>query len=145
MKSLLVRLFLIAIPFVMGILFIVLGIRNHTLGKQSENWPIAEGGLVSESSSRPKKKKRIHVFYEYQVNAVSYKNSRVNFRDDKASKKKISDQYNVGDKLKVYYQPDDPEQSVLEPGASTGSLIAKIAGGLFCFVLSGFFLMTRRR
>lgn len=145
MKSFIARILLIALPFVMGILFIVFGIRNHSLGKESENWPVVEGHLVSESSSAQKKKKRIHVFYEYQVNGVTYKNSRVNFTDDKASKKKIRDQYNVGDKLKVYYQPGDPEQSVLEPGASSGSLIAKIAGGLFCLALSIVFLMMRRR
>lgn len=145
MRSLFTRLFLVALPFIMGLLFIVLGIRNHTLGKQSEKWPVAEGNLVSESSAMQKKKKRIHVFYEYRVNGVTYKNSRVNFRDDKASKRKIRDQYNVGDKLKVYYEPDDPEQSVLEPGATLGSLITKIAAGLFCFALSIVFLMMRRR
>ncbi len=145
MKTLLTRLFLIAMPLVMGILFIVFGIRNHSLGKESENWPTVQGSLVSESSSRPKKKKRVHVFYEYQVNGLTYKNSRVNFRDDKASKKKIRDRYKVGDALKIHYQPGNPEQSVLEPGASIGSLMAKIAGGLFCFALSGVFLMIRRR
>jgi hypothetical protein len=145
MRSLFTRLFLIAMPLVMGILFMVFGIRNHSLGKESENWPAVEGSLVSESRSMQKKKKRIHVFYEYRVNGVTYKNSRVNFSDDKASKKKIRDQYNVGDKLKVYYQPGDPEQSVLEPGASITGLIVKIAGGLFCIALSIVFLMMRRR
>lgn len=144
MKTLLIRLLLIAMPLFMGLLFIVFGIRNHSLGKESENWPVVQGTLVSESSSQ-KKKKRVHVFYEYSVNGITYKNSRVNFADDKASKKKIRDQFNVGDKLKVYYQPDNPEQSVLEPGASTGGLVVKIVGGLFCLALSIVFLMMQRR
>lgn len=145
MKNFFLRLFLIAMPLVMGILFITLGIRNHALGKESESWPVVEGSFVSESSSGQKKKKRIHISYEYRVDGVSYKNSRVNFADDKASKRKIRDQYDVGDKLKVYYQPDNPEQSVLEPGASSGSLVIKIVGGLFCIALSIIFLMMRRR
>jgi|GEM_PF-2218024 len=145
MKSFLTRLFLIAFPFVMGILFIVFGIRNHLLGKESENWPTVQGKLVSESSTRPKKNKTIYVFYQYQVKGITYENSRVNFRDDNGSKEKIRDQYNVGDALEVHYQAHDPEQSVLEPGASSMGLITKIFGSLFCFALSGVFLMMRRR
>jgi hypothetical protein len=144
MRSFLLRLFLIAFPMVFGILFIWFGIRNHSLGKQSEAWPKAQGTLMSESSSS-RKKKQVHVFYEYQVKGVTYKNSRVNFQDDKSSKKKIRDNYNVGDRLNVYYDPSDPEQSVLTPGATITSLIIKITAGLFCFALSGIFMMMRRR
>lgn len=145
MKSLLTRLLLIAMPFVMGILFIVFGIRNHLLGKESENWPTVKGKLAWETSTQLKKNKSVYVSYEYQVNGISYENARVNFRDDNASKEKIRDQYDVGDALEVHYQAHDPEQSVLEPGASSMGLITKIFGGLFCFALSGVFLMMRRR
>jgi Protein of unknown function (DUF3592) len=144
MRSFLLRLFLIVFPLVLGALFVWLGIRNHSLGKQSESWPTVQGTLVSESSATTKKK-RIHVFYEYQVKGVNYRSSRVNFQDDKDSKKKIRDKYTVGDSLTVHYDPDDPEKSVLTPGNTTGSLIAKILGALFCFVLSAIFFMTRRR
>jgi hypothetical protein len=144
MRSFLLRLFIIAFPLVFGILFIWFGIRNHSLGKQSESWPTVQGTLASKSSSSSKKK-RIHVFYEYQVKGVNYKNSRVNFQDDSGSKKKIRDKYNVGDPLTIYYDPNNPEQSVLTPGATSGSLIANIVGGGFCFGLSGLFLMMRRR
>ena len=145
MKSFLTRLFLVAMPFVMGILFLVFGIRNHLLGKESETWPTVKGKLAWETSTQAKKNKSVYVSYEYQVNGISYENSRVNFRDDNASKEKIRDQYKVGDALEVHYQANNPEQSVLEPGASSMGLITKIFGSLFCFVLSGVFLMMRKR
>jgi hypothetical protein len=144
MQNFLLRIFLIAFPTVLGILFIGFGIRNHSLGKQSESWPTVQGTFVSESSSM-RKKKRIHIFYEYQIKGVSYKNSRVNFQDDKDSKRKIRDKYKVGDTLTVHYDPNNPEESVLAPGATTGSLIIKILGGFFCFSLAGIFMMMRRR
>jgi len=127
----------------MGILFIGIGIRNHSLGKQSENWPSVQGSLAGESMST-RKKKRIHISYEYRVNGIAYKNSRVNFQDDRASKKEIRSQYNVGDALRVYYNPDDPEQSVLQPGARLTSLLMKLFGALFCFGMSAFFVFSRK-
>ncbi len=143
MRRLLLKFLLIVFPLVMGILFIGIGIRNHSLGKQSESWPSVQGNLAGESMSA-RKKKRVHISYEYRVKDVTYKNSRVNFQDDKASKKKIRSQYNVGDTLTVYYNPDDPDQSVLQPGATLTSLLMKLFGALFCFGMAGFFLFSRK-
>lgn len=143
MRRLLLKLLLIVFPLVMGILFIGIGIRNHSLGKQSENWPSVQGTLAGESASM-RKKKRVNISYEYRVKDVVYKNSRVNFQDDKASKKEIRSRYNVGDALAVYYNPVDPEQSVLQPGATLTSLLVKLFGALFCFGMSAFFIFSRK-
>ena len=143
MRKLLLKLLLIVSPLVMGMFFVVFGIRNHTLGKQSESWPSVQGNLAGESTSS-RKKKRIHISYEYRVKDVTYKNSRVNFQDDKASKKQIRSQYNVGDSLAVFYNPTDPEQSVLQRGATLTSLLMKLFGALFCFGMSAFFIFSRK-
>ncbi len=143
MKAFLLRLLLIFFPLIMGLLFIVFGFKNHLLGKASESWPTVQGVLVSESTTG--KKKRTHIFYEYTVDGVKYKNSRVNFQDDKASKKEIQSKYNIGDTFTVYYDPQSHEQAVLQPGASMFSLFMKIGGGLFCFILAAIFLNIRRR
>jgi len=143
MRRLLLKLLLIVFPLVMGILFIVFGIRNHSLGNQSEHWPSVQGKLVGESRSI-RKKQRVHISYEYSVQGATYKNSRVNFQDDKSSKKTISSKYNVGDSLPVYYNPENPEQSVLMPGSSLVSLLMKLFGAFFCFGMSAFFLFSRK-
>ena len=143
MGKFLPRLILVAALVFMGAAFFVLGIKDHRLGKESVSWPSVQGTLTSESLSN--RKKRAKIFYQYEVNKVIYKNYRVNFQDDRASKKRIRDRYNPGDKLTVFYNPDDPEQSVLEPGATMTTLLIKIFGGIFCFLLAGVFLMMRRR
>ena len=143
MRKLLLKLLLIVFPLVMGMFFVVFGIRNHTLGKQSESWPSVQGNLAGESTSS-RKKKRIHISYEYRVNGINYKSSRVNFQGDKASKKQIRSQYNVGDSLVVFYNPADPEQSVLQRGATLTSLLMKLFGALFCFGMSAFFIFSRK-
>lgn len=143
MRRILLKLLLIVFPLVMGILFVVFGIRNHSQGNQSEHWPSVQGKMVGESRSI-RKKQRVHISYEYSVSNVTYKNSRVNFQDDKSSKKKISHQYKVGDSLPVYYNPEHADQSVLMPGSTLASLLMKLFGAVFCFGMSAFFLFSRK-
>jgi hypothetical protein len=143
MRTILTKWFLILLGVLLGTLFIVMGIQNYLLAKESSAWPRIEGKLVSESQS--KRKKLAMVFYEYQVNGIRYENSRVNFRNDKTSKNRIRDKYQIGDVLGIYYKPDEPEISVLEPGASFFYLILKLFGGVFCFGFSIMMLFSKRR
>lgn len=138
MKNSGIRLLLAGLPILLGLLFIVFGVRNNLRGMTSLTWPSVEGRITSLDRNQGRKA-RYHVFYAYEVGGVAYNNSRVNFQDDKASKREIYQNQKEGDRVTVHYDPADPGQSVLQPGAPFSALVMKLVAGLFCHAL-GLFL-----
>jgi hypothetical protein len=143
MKNKLPVLLLVAFPLIMAPLFVVVGIRNHLLGQQSAGWPTAEGTFTGLKHITPKN--RYLVFYAYEVAGVRHENSRVNFQDDKASKREYVRSRKEGERVAVHYNPADPGQSVLQPGGSIGSLVVKLLAGAFCAGLGLFFRSSLKR
>lgn len=76
------------------------------------------------------------IVYGYVVNGTSYLSSRVQFmnvvsgsstfRDSLA--KNISEEYPVGKTVTVYYDPDNPEDAVLEPGVGFAIIVCLVIG-----------------
>ena len=57
--------------------------------------------------------------YEYSIGGRNYTGTRIAMilpRSDFRFKKRIYEQYPVGTLVSVFYDPRDPENSVLEPG-----------------------------
>jgi hypothetical protein len=88
------------------------------------------------------------VTYEYEVNGVSYQASRISLaeRIAGADVQATLSRYPAGKSVPVYYDPDDPEQAVLERavpptvGKGVGLLILLILGaGLLIWFGLGFF------
>lgn len=80
---------------------------------QSINWPCTRGIVTAVHKDSETQKYTIGVEYEYDVNGRTYHNGNVNFtlRDIKVD-------YKQGMAVDVFYRPDDPQTSVLEPGGS---------------------------
>ncbi len=115
----------------------------------SKKWPTTSG-VVVVSKMRTKKEVRkyqdvIHytpeVEYKYRIDGIPYTCERVFFgqySDDRSFAEDMLKRYPAGKQVLVYYDPEDPENAVLEPGA--GSLKGLIAGAgivLIILFLSG--------
>lgn len=137
MKDGLLRLGVAGFCIAIGLLFPVMGVIDHQRGQASESWPNVQGEVISERHRL--RKNRYSIFYAYEVDGVRYENSRVNFQNDKASKKEMVERYDKGARLPVYYDPQDPDESVLVPGAKASGLAIRIVAGLFCLGLGLFF------
>ena len=106
-------------------------------GTLSGDWPTTEGKMIeSRIKTRRKKgkKKRLLVIkYAYQVNGSRHINNKAQYLDNvfysTTRKKEIVSQFPAGKIIPVYYNPDNPSQSVLFPGFSTGSFFGGIALG----------------
>lgn len=130
--------------FVLAIIAFILGFKNVSNSFGSMSWPTVKGSIVSSSvGSRwnPAGVKGFDsyypvIIYQYEVDGKTYKNSRVSF-DRKSSNrrwaKQIVAQYPEGHTALIYYQGDDPQNSVLEPGAS---LSLQITASLIIFIFS---------
>ena len=102
-------------------------------GWDSKSWSSTNGTIVSSkvktittrstSTSTTPRKKRTRYFpeihYKYQVDGKEYSGDRLAFgfsNRPKEESKNIVERYPAGAHVPVYYDPDNPEESVLEPG-----------------------------
>ena len=86
----------------------------------------------------------VNFSYRYRVKNHDYRNRRVTFSDSvnktTSALKKLQEQYQGKSQIRVFYNPNRPEQSVLVPGLSIFNFTPLITSGLF--VLAGVFVGT---
>ena len=79
------------------------------------------------------------VVYEYQVMSQKYTGERITFgamSTTRMGATKVVQQYPAGMQVTVFYDPETPNQAVLDPGTGSGLWIGIIFGvGLFIFGL----------
>ena len=141
------------------VLFIVLmvamvaldGWKRYKSGKSSQNWPSAEGVILTSEvktdlgkSDDVDPKYTSAITYRYAVEGYEYTGNRVSFGGQIFFKKGRADslvmRYNKGKRVKVYYNPETPHISVLEAGADSGPPIFSIVLllGIFFFLFKIF-------
>lgn len=148
-----------------GLLFAVVGyfVAFH-FGKPildnaraSTTWPSVEGIIeqssVSTTHRSGKNKKTMYaaeITYRYTVEAQEYHCSTVAFGGNGSSSSSqaayaLTKRYPVGQAVPVYYEPQKPENAVLEPGVTWASyavygigLVFLVVGGLMSTVSAGY-------
>ena len=106
----------------------------------STAWPTADGRITRSELERFRDEGRTmysaDVAYDYAVAGKTFSGGRVWFGDDFRSSsistwRRLVDRYPVGMVVKVHYDPAEPGESVLEPGATwSGSAIYLIGLGM---------------
>lgn len=138
---------------VFAIIFICIGVGVTILGsrvlkksKASTGWPTVEGTVTSAETriarhpagDRARSSTKAVVVYSYSVEGIKYSSDRISFVQDGAGSgheaHQIVRRYPFGKKVKVYFNPDDPRVSVLEPGMSLSSFMPLGAGVVFIIV-----------
>ncbi len=150
---------------IFGLLFAVVGyfVAFH-FGKPildnaraSTAWPSVEGVIeqssVSTTHRSGKDKKTMYaaeITYRYTVEALEYHCSTVAFGGNGSSSSSqaayaVTKRYPVGQAVPVYYEPQKPENAVLEPGVTWASyavygigLVFLVVGGLMTTVSAGY-------
>ncbi len=139
-------LFLLVIGIIGAVLTIFLGIPMLMSALASQGWPAVEGIItLSEFTAKQDRDDGgvtygASVAYDYTVSGTVYDGSNVHFgqysTSDPSYGRGIVNRYPVGKRVNVYYDPDDPSTSVLEPGAGWSSFM--VAGIGLLFTLLGF-------
>lgn len=107
--------------------------------KASEQWPNVPGVVqhseVVENSDSDGTTYGAKVKYHYTVAGAEYDSDRVKFGEVSTSNSsgayEVVNCYTVGKKINVYHHPDNPEESVLEPGIHGGTYFLPIFGLVF--------------
>lgn len=106
----------------------------------SRNWPqvpglITESKVESWEDSEGDRSYTPSVTYEYKVSQIRYIGDRISFGNHAGGSsslaKSLVRRYRPGIEVPVYYDPDRPERSVLEPGQAPVTFLFLGLGGLF--------------
>ncbi|QDU79491.1 hypothetical protein Pla110_12010 [Polystyrenella longa] len=115
----------LAIPFVTWY-----SVSHVYTASTSTSWPTVEATVIVSGVAENLRGRRWSrrweytpvVKYTYFVEAKKYENDEIAFHSlssrDPLDAESISEHYSEGSKHSVYYSPGDPEESVLQPGAS---------------------------
>lgn len=120
----------IAITFtiIASLLFIFLYVKKeNTLQNESANWQATEAVVSSsnvrrdwnKNSGTPKTLHHFELQYNYKVGETSYLGKRYAFHgnpsfSNKKEAEKLLEEYPVGKSITVYFQPDNPQESVIK-------------------------------
>ncbi|MDB6111494.1 MAG: putative rane protein of unknown function [Pedosphaera sp.] len=127
------------LPF--GLLPLSIGLWQLKRGIKNRSWSVTEGTITESRVMERGVSYRYfdpQVSYEYQVGPNRYTSSRINeggysFGSDFAARTIIK-RYRPDKKARVSYNPNRPEQSVLEPGPTFGTYVWLFIGCLFTFI-----------
>lgn len=149
---------------VMGSCFILVGVSTGAFfcyrifqGTTSTRWPFVIGELESTDLKEVIYKGRdarggpdeasawvVNFKYRYTVADRKYNGTRVTYSDgiNKTMRalRKLQDKYQGKSQMQVYYNPKNPNQSVLVPGLSIFNFTPLITSALF--ILAGVFIQT---
>jgi len=130
----------------LGIVFMYRAVSGRLKSKKAQSWPVVNGRVISsevvEDRFRSATGKATIAFvpdisYEYNVNGTSYTGSTVIFGAttyDYLTASRICEKYTPESEPKVYYNPTNPQDSVLLPQATEG--LRSLIPGIF-FIVTG--------
>lgn len=141
-----------------GLAVLVIGIAIERRARISRRWPSAKGVILSskilkELSISSNSAQGHHtvgdhqykpeVAFEYTVFGMKYLSNKVSFADYSTNTTQhateVTERYPEGKAVDVYYNPDNPEDAVLERKGGFGVLLLFL-GGLFLIAISSLFI-----
>jgi hypothetical protein len=116
---------------------IIFGLFSMRETSRSRGWVKTDGRVVASNvrqfTGKDTTTYRPMVIYSYSVGAARFMSSRIAFRPvtsgDRTVAAQFAARYPVGRTLPVFYDPQDPEQAVLDQGGNPWVPI--LAGGAF--------------
>jgi hypothetical protein len=118
-----------------GAIWLLWSLYSLRKGGKSENWNRTTG-IITKSVITDLSIQKGHgtcpiIHYEYSLDGRTYKSDRVTWGNvhsscARSASAKVTDKYKEGKEVKVYYNPDNIAESVLEPGALQGTMLSLV-------------------
>jgi hypothetical protein len=134
-----------SVAFAIGATLYVTQFRQGLRAQASRQWPTSSGTITAstlEKSLDSKRRYRAAVRYRYRVGGKDYESNRVFWGGNEGREKSMASVvgfYPAGRKVKVFYDPQNPAEAVIDPIQNAGSrpLVLYAMGlmtlGLFAF------------
>ena len=117
---------------VFGLIFVIISITSRKRAKAAQTWPTIPGVVLSshvevnsstDSDGSSSTTYKPVVAYRYEIMGLEYTGDRIAFGSNTFSHKKsyeIIGHYPVGQPVTVHYNPDKPQDAVIEAEAKGG-------------------------
>ena len=112
-------------------------------GEKSIKWPSIKGTIIESFITKYNRGSHATIRYTYSINDISYTSNRVTFYDFNILG--WAEKYPKGAEVIVYFDPDFPERSVLEPGANLKAalsgeftIVIGLSAVLIFFIITGY-------
>jgi hypothetical protein len=119
--------------------------------QKSRSWPTASGTVLDSGMEAHQSRDEdgdikttygATIQYKYLVDGQEFQGNRRTFSNVRTSSvrntEKILERYPLGSSVDVFYDPDDPSSSVLEPGVGAGTyILLAVPIGIFVFGIAG--------
>lgn len=96
--------------------------RNIRGALEAAEWPQASATVIRAKAIESYSQERRHTIYDfryrYRVGDREFTNSRYSFRFASGDQRSAVKKYSAGAEITVYYDPDDPSQSVVDRDSS---------------------------
>lgn len=123
---------------IFGLAGLVVCLRKLSRNRATGKWPTAPGriieAMVKTVGFGEDTRHRAEVVYEYEVGGRKHQNGCISFQDDLSDSNvtqkeadAIVKKYSVGESVKVFYNPSDARESLLEPKLNTTVYLAMVA------------------
>jgi hypothetical protein len=117
---------LAAVFGIVGLLCLWTGATNFISARKATDWPVAEGTILKaaleEVSDAESSKLIPHLLYEYRVAGKRYVSSRITFAqrafDNDTWSKDLVRRYPIGSKVKIHYDPVEPNEAAIFVGVT---------------------------
>lgn len=139
-----IQLIVAGIPILVGLYILGRAFVHLRSGSQRKAWPHTNGEIVTSEVqiSRGADGDLTYfpvVFYRYKVNLVEYKSNIITASAPpsvgmQGYAEALVKKYQVNNKVDVYYDPDNPQEAVLETGISIAGILLIAIGGIIVFL-----------
>jgi hypothetical protein len=133
---------------IVGVTVFGFGVCQYMRAQDSSNWPSAMGKVIYSDVERRSDEDgttySAEVEYEFTVADQLLSGNLIKFGEVNTSNsshaRRIVNRYPVGSEVRVFYDPNDPYLSVLEPGVHASTYFVPGFGLVFAAFGSGFML-----
>lgn len=137
--------------FIFGIILLLHFLYLHITSSKTKNWKHVKGKIlisnidnINYTGEDADLSYKAKVKYQYNLNGKNYLSKKIFYGDYIRSNmsyraKKVIKKYGKDEIVTVYYNPDNPEESVLETGINP--VIYKILYVSLCLILLSIFLI----
>lgn len=137
------------IPVLIGALLSVFGVKTLIQAYDSRDWSVCEGTIThSEIDIRTREVKKndrwrtettyhAMIEYSYEINDTVYSSDNISFGGRSSGRDDVNQTvayYHKGKTVDVYFDPETPSESVLEPGVTSGAYMPLTIGLFFAAV-----------
>jgi hypothetical protein len=127
------------LPFIIaGTLLFCFGVKGLLIAHASIGWPhtnatVISSAVKSRSPVRGQTQHQAEVHYEFILQEKRYHGYHSDSSTNAGYAMSLVERYPNGSRITVYYKPDNPAESLLEPGLALKTWIMPL-GGLMFFI-----------